>query len=40
MFFKLGAFFSNFGGNWGQMGAKVLVEFEKKNFNWGHFFPN
>ena len=28
------------GGNWGQLGANVLVEF-KIFFNWGHFsFPN
>ena len=26
--------------NWGQMGANVLLEFEKKKFDWGHFFFN
>ena len=35
----LGAIFKNNGGNWGQMGANVLVEFENVFFNWGHFFP-
>ena len=34
----MGAFFSN-GGNWGQMGTNVLVEFEIFFYNWGHFFP-
>ena len=36
--YLMGGIFFQFGGNWGQMGAKVLVEFEKKNSNWGHFF--